>query len=330
MGDRANLILIEAGEYELHYSHWCANTLPEDLFWGPEHAEAFIRVQPLVDDSGWLDDIGAEGGVVLDFDRKHLLLFGGDDVLHDVPLRRVYLELLEQAWSGWTVRWAYEGIADLADYVGYPRDRVLYEGGNDWLIVRLAPPPRMGLTRVVGSARFEDGSVRLHPLVLNVMDYLALGTKLVTDVRKAEGKRRLFFDEWSIQIPRGGFHLDMAAKRLDFWVAGRAADIVNRVSRAWPGFEICWHHDRYEMQLERTEGLLRFPVPDRRALLDRCREMLLQDRGPSPVGLVRKLVQDARKQHKDVHVQPFALRDDRVELSKERRIAILNAVMAGG
>jgi hypothetical protein len=320
--------LVKEGEYELHYSHWCAHTLPEDFFWGPEHAEALIRVQPLVDDSGWLDDVGAEGGVVLDFDRKNLLLFGGEEVLDDVPLRRVYLELLERAWRQWTVRWAYEGIADLADYVGYPRQQVLYEGGNDWVIVRLTPPARREMTRVVASLRLEDGSIRLYPLMLNVVHYLGVGSKLATDIRKVEGMRRLFLDEWRTRLPVGGFHLDLVTRGLDYWVAGRAADIENRVSRAWPGFETCWHRDRYEMQLERTEGLLRFAVPDHRTLLDRCREMLLQDRGTSPVGLVRKLVEDARKQHKDVHVQPVAFRDDRVELSKERRIAIVNAAMA--
>jgi len=100
-------------------------TLTRDLFWGAEHALAFIRVQRPVDDAGWLDDVWAEGGAVLDLDRKHFLLYGGEDVLNDVPLRRVYLEWLGRVWNGWTVRWACEGIADLADYVGYPRDKVL-------------------------------------------------------------------------------------------------------------------------------------------------------------------------------------------------------------
>lgn len=70
MGQRANLILVEAGKYQLFYSHWCANTLPRDLFWGPDHAQAFIRIQRPVGDSGWLDDVWAEGGAILDIDRN--------------------------------------------------------------------------------------------------------------------------------------------------------------------------------------------------------------------------------------------------------------------
>lgn len=57
MGQRANLVIIKQDGYDLHYSHWCANTLPQDLFWGPQHAIAFIEAQPKVDETGWLDDI---------------------------------------------------------------------------------------------------------------------------------------------------------------------------------------------------------------------------------------------------------------------------------
>src|SRR5262249_14127948 len=99
VGQRANPVLVEGGEDQLFYSHWCANTLPRDLFRGPGHAVAFIRMQRAVDDSGWLDEVWAEGGAVIDLDRRYFLLYGGEDVLYDVPLRRIYLRLLAQVWS---------------------------------------------------------------------------------------------------------------------------------------------------------------------------------------------------------------------------------------
>src|SRR3974377_1344796 len=110
MGQRANLVLVENGSHQLFYSHWCANTLPRDLFWGPEHAVAFVRMQREGDESGWLDEVWAGGGAVVDIDKQTLLLFGGEDILYDVPLRRVYLECLARAWNTWTVQWAHEGI----------------------------------------------------------------------------------------------------------------------------------------------------------------------------------------------------------------------------
>ena len=45
MGQRANLIIVQYGQYKLFYSHWAANTLTRDLFWSPEFATAFIQMQ---------------------------------------------------------------------------------------------------------------------------------------------------------------------------------------------------------------------------------------------------------------------------------------------
>ncbi|SEU27944.1 hypothetical protein SAMN03159358_4640 [Paenibacillus sp. NFR01] len=49
MGQRANLIIVKNGAYDLYYSHWCANTLPEDIFWGERYAIPFIEQQRAVD-----------------------------------------------------------------------------------------------------------------------------------------------------------------------------------------------------------------------------------------------------------------------------------------
>jgi len=104
MGQRANFAIGNASSYKLFYNHWCANTLPFELFWGPEHAHDFISRQKVVDnDTGWLDTIWAEGGAVLDLSTKTLLLYGGEDLLYDVPLRRAFLKLLKTSWSGWTI-----------------------------------------------------------------------------------------------------------------------------------------------------------------------------------------------------------------------------------
>ncbi|MBC8059818.1 MAG: hypothetical protein H7Y18_04050 [Clostridiaceae bacterium] len=79
----------------MYYSHWCANTLPRDIFWGPKHAINFIEIQVKTDfEDWWLDDIWAEGGVIVDIEKKILLMYGGEDILFDIPLRKIYLKLL--------------------------------------------------------------------------------------------------------------------------------------------------------------------------------------------------------------------------------------------
>lgn len=67
MGQRANIAIGNAERYDLFYSHWCANTLPHDLFGGSDHAVDFVSCQRKVDRrDGWLDTIWAEGGAVID------------------------------------------------------------------------------------------------------------------------------------------------------------------------------------------------------------------------------------------------------------------------
>jgi hypothetical protein len=327
VGQRANLILLKGSEYQLFYSHWCANTLPRDLFWGPQHAADFIRIQRAVDDSGWLDEVWAEGGALLDFDRQRFLLFGGEDIRSDVPLRRVYLELLASVWKDWTVRWATEGIAELADYLGVPRTRVLTETNSDSTNCTLAPPEQRNWTDLVASVRFGDAIVRLFPLASDVASYLSCGPRLVENLQPSEGLDRFWLGEWTKEFPNGGFHLDLTARRLDFWTASDAPDLGNRVSRAWQGWGTTWHGDRYESQLEQTEGLLRLPIPDRQTLLDRLSQMLLREETKSPADTVRMLVEEERAKGKAVQVNAWALRDDRLELSRETRTAILTEAL---
>src|SRR5206468_1193034 len=129
-------------------------------------AAAFIRCQGPSGGgpSWWLDDCDAEGGVVLDMDRRVLLLYGGEDLLFDVPLRRLFLRLLGHVWKGWEVRWAHEGIADLADYVGYPRSEVLTSRARVPQRFRVILSPDPESTRSLGSARFQSGVIRVYPL----------------------------------------------------------------------------------------------------------------------------------------------------------------------
>ncbi|WP_289138437.1 hypothetical protein [uncultured Brevibacillus sp.] len=101
MGQRANLIVVRDNTYDLYYSHWCANTLPKDLFWGEQYAIQYIEMQTRVDESGWLDDVWAEGGAVLDVDKKKLVFYGGEDILYNIPLRNLYLKLMRKIWHAY-------------------------------------------------------------------------------------------------------------------------------------------------------------------------------------------------------------------------------------
>lgn len=187
MGQRANLIILHNKSYELYYSHWCANTLPNDLFWGEQYAIPYIRMQKKVNESNWLDDVWAEGGVVVDLDQRNLLLYGGEDILYDIPLRNLFLQLMKVLWQGWTIEWALEGIAAMAAYVGYPVEKVIAvrEQGN--VICTLAPPEEKSWTDLIASVAFSSTEVLLFPLSGEVESILLTGPSLIDRIDKANG-----------------------------------------------------------------------------------------------------------------------------------------------
>lgn len=148
MGHRANLMIIREGNYSLYYSHWCAITLPSDLFWGPEAAVAFIEQQEPAE--GWLDNAWAEGCACVDLDHRHLLWYGGEDEHYEIPLRRHLLKMMQPLWPGWTIEWASSGILDMAAYVGYPVEELISEVSRTITPLSLVPE-----SRTAGSERWQ-------------------------------------------------------------------------------------------------------------------------------------------------------------------------------
>ena len=123
MGHRATYAILEGGKLELFGSRWGALSVPQDVFWGPEHAEAFIRSNAVAED--WYDDVFGEGGIGLDKDTRTILFFGGDE-LSNPSLRPLFLELMGALWQGWTLRWV-ERMSEIASHVGADPAPLVYE-----------------------------------------------------------------------------------------------------------------------------------------------------------------------------------------------------------
>jgi hypothetical protein len=234
MGQRANLLIVRNQSYELYYSHWCANTLPVSLFWGEQYAIRFIELQKRVDESGWLDDKWAEGGAVLDVERKVLLFYGGEDVLYDVPLQNGLLRLMKNNWPGWETRWAHEGTA----YVGYPADKVLSIREASRHEASLAPPEEKKWIDLVASVAFSEQELLIFPLEGELEDFLTRGPRLLDGIEKSYGLSSLDLQEWTSRFPVGGFHIDVEGKKLQVWHAEPRPELTLRLQTVWPGWEI--------------------------------------------------------------------------------------------
>jgi hypothetical protein len=299
--------------------------LDKDLFWGPTHALAFVRAQrSSAEGAGWLDEKWAEGGAVIDTVRSRLLWWGGEDALYDIPRRRILFQLMDRTWAGWRVEWAYEGVADLADYVGYPRDRVLLPPSR--CAPTLAPPEEMGWTDCVISARRSDSTLVFFPIPGDFVADLTVSDEFLSRLETTRGYDALDLGQWLKSLPFAGAHIDMPQREVTVWSARDAPDAPARFAAASPGWRVLWERDRFESQIELCEGKLAFPRIDRDELVREIRaQMLGSDGRPVDVASIAAAVADGQ----EVTIAPEAFRDDRVPVDLVERTRIWNdAVLA--
>ncbi len=265
MGQRANLVVIENGATDVYYDHWCANRLDTELLWGPDYAAAFARQRKSVPPGPLLDDVWCEGAALIDFDRKRLLWFGGEDVVWDVPRRRALLAMQRAVWRGWNVQWAHGGIADVAVALGRPLAEVLTSIPTGW-----------------GELGQSAGWPEDNSLVCTVLSGSSMRCWLVCPPVDAGLPDP---DRFPPKVPEatlpielnagdvtGGVHLDVDRKILSFWWASYDPGIGQIVEGAgWPGHRIVWWRDRFEMHAALVPNLV-FSVRDESLL---CSELLL-------------------------------------------------------
>lgn len=327
MGHRANLILVDTTGYHLHYCHWCSNQITRDVFWGAEFTIPYILQQRLVNhEDGWLDDVWAEGGVLVDTARRVVLLYGGEDIQYFIPLRRLYLELMAETWSGWEIRWAHEGILEMADYVGVARNRVTARREVDDRVRELTPPDKPEYTITIGSAVLEDGALRLYALGGDLDWYLNRGPALSEMARANPGIDSLPLDEWQCEFPQSGFHLDTGKQQVAFW-ASNDQSLVERVRPLWTGWDMVWLKDGYEYQTGLAGDRLRLPLKTTQDLLSDLEHILMIE-GGSGLRTLRDFLQDRQTQGEQVEVNPYALRDDPQKVPLTNKRQILDAAIA--
>ena len=277
VGQRANLVLGNRSGYELFYSHRRANTLDADLFWGPDRALEFIRRHGAVTEGAdWLDEIWAEGGVVLDLDARHVLFFGGEDVLFDVPLRRVHLSLMRALWPGWTVQWAHGHIAELASYVGRDGEDLLDMDVDPSWVPELKEPAERGWISSLISVRRADGTWKLHALDVDIADVALLGPRWLPRLFAASLPAEYDYAARSSSFPTGGLHINEARRGVEVWLAHPKGAFERRLRAAWAGWDVSWHYDRFEAITDQIGSRLTLPFSTEEALVEQVSSIVLR------------------------------------------------------
>lgn len=259
MGQRANLVVIRDGQWQLYYDHWCANRLDRELFWGPELATEFAQARGPVDRvSGWLDDVWCEGGAVIDHDRHVLVWFGGEDLMGDPVRRAVHAQAMAHVWEGWEIRWARGGIVDLATYVGAPTEDLRTGRGTDSEYRGLSVDIEDPKYNDVAASIVDVSGLRALRLSGEIED-VEFGLGQLSRLLEYPRSEDVRFDD----LPQFGVHLEVESRRLSLWAGNNTeADFVH-LAAAWPGWEIVDLDDDFAQHLALAGGKLRWPGPDR-------------------------------------------------------------------
>ncbi|MBT9589069.1 hypothetical protein IV102_37395 [bacterium] len=280
MGQRANYAMVTATGYQLYYSHWGANVVDMDLFWGPEAARDFIGSQTPTED--WLDERWCEGGVVMDSAQRRLLLFGGEDVKYDPFLHSVYLRLLECAWPGWETGWAYQGIVDLALFLGVPDSVVLVpEPGAG----RRASPPRLTRAQDPWCRTLVRLDESWYALENDLSEVLLSGPGVVALLRRLSGACLV-----GPEPPQAIMNIDENRQRVSYWYPRDRPFLPDLAGAVWPGWRLNFDREAAYQLLQEAGDLI--PRRSEKEYVDDLAAHLLRqigDRGESFAQVTRLL-----------------------------------------
>lgn len=248
MGSRAHYAIISGGNADLRYSHWGAQHIDADLLWGPDAVIPFIENLDREDhEHVLLDATWSEGAVVLDVDKKQLLVSGGETIGPDPELRRLWLRLAQIAWSGWDIQWAYHGISHVVDSLGVERDRVLGKlPATTFDDTKLYACHTQGRARMLLSIRHKSGELQHYGFDAPVEYYLVAGDHLIEclDRCKLYSTHEL---EKGIKLPEDAIFIDEAKRLLVVTLAPVFGfydpRITDLIKTHWPGWTVVMNYE---------------------------------------------------------------------------------------
>lgn len=109
MGQRANYIIKNQDKLTIHYTHWRANCIAQDLYLGEKRFLKYVNECKIVDEIinyPWI-----EGYVIIDILTKHIC-FWSWEIPNVTSVISYYLQALRDKWTGWTIEHLSNGMYD--------------------------------------------------------------------------------------------------------------------------------------------------------------------------------------------------------------------------
>ncbi|WP_245848632.1 hypothetical protein [Mycobacterium palustre] len=276
-------MIVKDQDWQLYYSHWAGCRILDALIGGPELALRYAQSLRRCPKDQWVDPLWADGGAVVDLDRRRLLFFG-DELMVDMAERRALMRVLGAVWPDYAIGWAYDGTVELAGYVGAELPSQSWNHRPDLRPAR-DPNSLCHLVSVVDAG----GQLRLWPLWWGLS--MAWHGPTLLEKLPGRGARSLILGK----IPEGGVHVDVPRKTVGAWQTADTMGIFQGLPHVWGGWRTeCWE-DRFEEQAVRCRGALRLPTPDLAAGIDSAQAWLtkrvFQGFMDSPAGQVLQIAQ---------------------------------------
>ncbi|MEZ0362634.1 hypothetical protein ACAG26_02865 [Mycobacterium sp. pUA109] len=281
MGNRANFVVVADQDWRLYYAHWAGCRMLDALIGGPELALRYVASLRACPKNEWVSPVWADGGALIDLDRRRLLFFG-DELMVTMAERRAMLAVLGAVWPGYAVGWAYDGPAELAGYVGAVwRDDPRPVDPTTKLTAN-----RSALCQVV-SVVDAGGRLRLWPLRWTFSQ--AWHGPALLDKLPGRGLTRMTLRTH----PEGGVHIDVGRQTMGEWHTADELGICRELAGLWPGWQTESWGDGFEQQAERCGRALRLPELDLAAGADSARawirKRVYQSFADSPAGHIAEL-----------------------------------------
>jgi hypothetical protein len=202
MGNRANFVIVKDQDWRLFYSHWGGCRMLDALIGGPELALRYAASLRRCNKDEWCDPTWADGGAVVDLDRRRVLFFG-EPLMVSMNERRALMDVLATVWPGYEICWAYDGTEELAGYVGARLRPSTWDRQPTLKLAR----GRNHMCHLISVVE-ADGELRFWPLWWHLSK--AWHGPALLDKLPGPGIRRIKLGK----IPEGGAHIDMRRKTL--------------------------------------------------------------------------------------------------------------------